>query len=480
MTIRAIALLSAAIIVGACTEPDQQVESPTTPVIIYLVDTLRADRIGVYGYKRRSTSPNIDALAAQSVVFERAYAPAPWTMPSVASLNTSRFACEHGVTSVRKKLNSSIIPLPEKLLNIGYYTGSLYFNPMIGPYSGFDRGYDEYIRGAGTTNRLTDELPAFLDHAGDRPFFLNVHTMEPHDVYWTPYSYVQTFGHISPDVKTTLETSLREFNAASLTDFLAERPPGTTDTTAVQSEALMRLDAHREEFDLLYDASVLWADHNAGEVIEELKQRGVWDKSIFIFLADHGEELGERGGWFHGHSVYEEVVRVPLLIHFPGDQYAGLRISSPVSLVDLLPTILDYLKQPGLCKDCRGRSVLPMINDSGSTPPHTVVIPSLRLNEPFYYLPWRESRGNVNVVVLQDAWKGIWNDDLENLELYDLDSDPGERVDLSRENVALTRQMTEAARQWLGNCRQVEQMPEETEELDEATKEQLRAVGYFD
>jgi arylsulfatase A-like enzyme len=480
MTIRIIALLSATIFIGACSEPNPPLEKPKIPIVIYLVDTLRADRIGVYGYEERATSPNLDALSAQSVLFERAYAPAPWTMPSVASLLTSRFACEHGVTSVRKKLNASIVPLPETLLEMGYYTGSFYFNPMIGPYSGFNRGYEEYIRGVETTNNVLEEAQEFLAHAGDQPVFMNIHTMEPHDVYWTPYSFVQTFGHVSLDSRTAIETSLREFNAASLTDFIAQRPHGTTDTLDAQTDALAALDEHREEFNLLYDASVLWADKNAGDVIDFLKQEGLWDKAIFIFLSDHGEELGERGGWFHGHSVYEEIVRVPLMIHFPGDEYAGTQISAPVSLVDILPTIFEYIDRPELCDDCRGTSLLPMLHEPGDGNSRPIVVPSLRLNEPFYYRPWLQSRGDVNVVVLQDSWKGIWNADLESLELYDLGADPAERLDKSQENPEQSMQMAEAAREWLKNCDLAEQVPENTEELDEETKDQLRALGYFD
>jgi len=370
--------------------------------------------------------------------------------------------------------------LPEKLLGIGYYTGSLYFNPMVGPYSGFNRGYKEYVLGVDKTNSFVDEAPKFLSHAGDQPFFLSLHTMETHDPYWTPYPVIQTFGHISADTKSIMGSTMRDFNSASLRDFLAQQSPGTTDSTDFQTKAMATLDELKDEFNLLYDASVLWADQNASDIIEMLKQQGIWDKSIFIFLSDHGEEIGERGGWFHGQSVYEELLRVPLLIHFPGDEYAGLRVPTAVSLVDLMPTIFDYLNRPELCEECRGKSLLSILGDPGNSDSHPLVIPSLRLNEPFYYRPWLESRGNVNVVVLEGAWKGIWNDDLQTLELYDLRSDPDERLDRSKENADLTGQMIETARQWLENCERLEQQPEVTPELDEETKRQLRAVGYFD
>jgi len=454
---RAAGFLALALVVGSCA--DREPAAPDVPIIIYLVDTLRADRLGVYGYSDRSTSPQLDKLAAESVVFEQAYAPAPWTTPSVVSLLTSTFACEHGLVTPRQRLNVSLVPLAERLADIGYYTGAFFNNPMIRASTGLDRGYAEFVKGDDTSNDWLAEMRQFLVNTDGRPGFAYLHTMEPHDVYWTPYPFIQKFGFVDMDTRKRIQTAMRRFNKANQADFLARKPVGTTINTEVQTDAMYELELLTETFNILYDASVLWADQNVGNIIALLKEQGVWDKSIFIFLSDHGEEIGDRGGWFHGQSVYEELARVPLLIHFPNGEFSGQRLTAPVSLVDVMPTILDYLGESDRCEECRGNSVLPLLRDSGSVNETGAVIPAIRINRAAYYRPWREGRGDVNVVVRQGQWKGIWNDDLQTLELYDLGKDPGEKSDLSESNGKLARQTGQIAWQWLENCRRHEQIP---------------------
>jgi len=475
---KVIVWLAAAFVATACNDGGKGVQD--VPVIIYLVDTLRADRLGFYGYDKRDTSPHLDALAAQSVVFEQAYAPAPWTIPSVMSLHTSTFACEHGVENTRQALNSSFLPLAEHLRTLGYYGGAFYSNPIIGSSTGLDRGFAEFVGDFVPTREWTGDVDALITNAGNRPVFLYLHTMEPHDAYWTPYSFIRLFGHVGIDTQKEIEKILRRYNKAGQVDFRARQPIGTADTTAEQAEAMAELDERRETYDLLYDAAVRWADQRIDDVIGVLKKRGVWDKAIFIFLADHGEEIGDHGGWYHGQSVYDELVRAPLLIHFPGDEYAGRRISTPVSLVDVMPTIFDFLNRPEQCEDCRGKSLLPLIRDPEDANRGEFEFTTVRYNVPFYFRPWAESRGRVNVVIRQDAWKGIWNDDLQFLELYNLSSDPRELQDLAGANRAMAERMGEAARTWLEACRQRERMPQDAPELDRATLERLEALGYFD
>jgi arylsulfatase A-like enzyme len=236
----------------------------------------------------------------------------------------------------------------------------------------------------------------------------------------------------------------------------------------------------QESIDILYDASVRWADANLGEVIAALKYSGVWDDAIFVFLSDHGEEMGEHGGWFHGQSVYEELAHVPLIIHFPRGEHGGQRISRPVSLVDLMPTIFDYIGEPGLCERCRGKSLMSLINGEYDIGDPDVAIPAMRHNDSFYYRPFKEKRGDLNVVVRRDQWKGIWNDELGAMELYDLTLDPGELSDLSVRQPQLVQGMSEKARNWLKICKNNAVEPERAEEMDEETRERLRALGYLD
>ena len=303
--------------------------------------------------------------------------------------------------------------------------------------------------------------------------------MELHDTYFTPYRFINRFGEINPETMAEYPDFIRDYARLRHVDWKLGNPLGTTDNSAEQRKMLDYFSSLQNPIELLYDAATLWADANVGDVIDILKQRGVWDQAIFIFLSDHGEELGEHGGWFHGQSTYEELAHVPLIIHFPGGEYAGQRITEPVSLVDVMPTILDYLGTLESCGGCRGNSLMPLVRKSGESPDTHVTIPSVRINRVNHYRPWKESRGDVNVVVRQDNWKGIWNDELQTLDLYDLVTDPKEQADVSLKHTELTAMLGEKARSWLKTCQSYAPPVEEIEEIDDETREKLRALGYF-
>ena len=319
------------------------------PVIIYLVDTLRADRLGIYGYPR-PTSPQIDALARDSVVFDQAYAPAPWTLPSVASLITSTFACEHRVFE-RKKLSPELLTLAERLTNAGYFTGGLYHNIWVGALLGLSRGYDEFLYRINDKEKWRTDFEGLVQQAGVRPFYLYLHSVEPHEPQESPWRFISRFGHVGIDDRKEFNRVFKLYNELRQVDWAAVESTGTTENTDQQDRLIASLESQRETIDILYDAAVLWADSNVGEIIDVLKRRGVWDEAIFIFLSDHGEEFGEHGGWNHGQSGYEELMRVPLIIHFPGNEFAGRRLGNLVSLVDIMPTIFDYIDRPELCEN---------------------------------------------------------------------------------------------------------------------------------
>jgi arylsulfatase A-like enzyme len=449
-----------------------------TPVIIYLVDTLRADRLGVYGYVSRPTSPVIDAMAADSVVFDEAYAPAPWTLSSVASLITSTYPCEHGVLTERHKLDPAQTTLTQRLVKVGYSAFGRYANLFVGPISGLDRGFEDFEQTTDDWANTGAHIEALLAKVapGD-PFYLYIHTVEPHDPFRIPTEDILKFGHVSIDERQVYGQANHDYLEAFHANWTAGEPLGTTDASQEIRQAAQVLEGMRETIDLLYDAAVLHADSNLGDLIDRLQRRGVWDKAIFIFLSDHGEEFDDHGGWFHEQSVYDELVRVPLVIHFPDGKFGGQRLRAPVSLVDIMPTIFDYLGRPELCEDCRGNSLMPRIQGAAVDTAQADVL-SMRDDHRMYEPSWAEGRGNRNVVVRRDQWKAIWNADTDSMELYSLDTDPGEQLDLSTEEPELTARFQHQAESWLEACRADSFSPEDNE-LDETTKEQLRALGYL-
>ncbi len=446
-------------------------------IVIFLIDTQRADRLGTYGYERRPTSPRMDALGREGVVFEQAYSPAPWTLPTVASLMTSTFPCEHRTLNDNDRLGESFDTLTSRLKRLGYTTLALYSNPYAGPKFGVARDYDEIKH-----SRHNDgpKVGPVLDRHPQTPFFLYIHNGEPHNPYEAPM-HTDGFPDVSQQIRTEIKTHAWAYRRLTRADFITSRSIGTTDNSDEQQREIVQLNALWNEYNELYDAAVRQADDYVGSVIDLLKERGVWDDTLFILLADHGEELSEHGGWLHDQSVYEELTRVPLIIHFPNEKYAGRRMQSVVSLVDVLPTILDYLREPSNTHEMRGVSLLPLLQ--GEIPDGAVdfVVPSMRLNNKKYFRPWKESRGDVNIVVRRGNWKGIWNVETKSLELYDLAEDPWEQDEISEENSQLALAMRVFARLWyLDNKRDPAERLQRPDEPDAETLRNLRSLGYVD
>jgi len=273
-------------------------------VIIYMVDTLRADHLGVYGYER-STTPKLDAFAREAVVFDRTWSTSSWTRPAIASLLTGLAPSGHGATTRATGLDPSAVLLAERLHALGHHTAAFVTNPNVLPVWGFDRGFDafydiESVARSARADRVNEvvfeHLAGLKDEEGGQPLFLYIHTRDPHD----PYD-----------------------------------PPPPFDT---------RFDG--DPLVAAYDGEIAFNDDQFGRLLDFLKQRGIYDESIIVFVSDHGEELNERGKLGHGHSLHEELVRVPLVVKLPGGELGGSRIASPATLVDLVPTLLARLGVP--------------------------------------------------------------------------------------------------------------------------------------
>ena len=305
------------------------------PVVLFVIDTLRADRVGAYGYERRTT-PRLDALAAEGVVFEQAYAPAPWTLPSVVSLMTSTFPCEHGVVVDGQQLNPARATLAERLRDAGWSTGSLHANAYAGRASGLERGFGHSELLPHADGEAVD---AWLDSIPGGPFFLYLHNVEPHDAYVASTDMVARFGAVTPGDRSRINRLLRSYRQLTRVDFDAGRAPGTTDNSAEQRSIMTQIRSLSGKLGILYDADVRLADVRLGSVVDALQARGMWDEVLFIVTSDHGEEFSEHGGFQHDQSVYEELIRVPLVIRFPGGEFGGTRVAGAASLVDVLPTL---------------------------------------------------------------------------------------------------------------------------------------------
>ena len=355
-------LLAALLAVGSlalgCDAP--QPASPARPGLLLLltVDTLRADALAAYG-GASSLTPNLDALAAQSLVFELAYAPTPFTLPSLAALHTGRYPVELGLATNLSLLPDGTPTIASALTERGWKTAGVVSNVVLRDRVDLARGFEIYddtmvqeevIRrwperiAADTTDAALEviELWQADPQTADHPLFLWVHYQDPHGPYTPPPGWRERF-------KAGAEAQLGPLE-------LPEDPSslGEGGIPAYQ----MVDDRHEASFYRAgYEAEVAYMDAELGRLIGALEERGLYDDAFVVFAADHGEAMGEHDYWFaHGHHVTDELVRVPLLIRPPGA--APGRRGDVASLVDLRPTLLAALTGESPTDGARGRNLL--------------------------------------------------------------------------------------------------------------------------
>ena len=318
-------------------------------VVIYLVDTLRADHTTPYGYAR-DTTPELAKFARDSVVFDTAIAQASWTKPSVASLFTSLLPGRHRAVQLRDPLDPGHVTVAEMLQARGYATGAAIANSVI--YSAgvnFDQGFDFFCGLHGANDRpskvveaagVVDSALRWLDERPGFPSFLYAHTMDPHVPYTPPPPFDMKYEpHPAPD------------HPASDPRFDYREP----------------LD--RDRFIAQYDGEIAYGDQEFGRFIRGLKERGLYDRALIFFLGDHGEEFQDHGQWLHGRSVFDELIRIPLIVKFPGQRDAGRRIAQQVQEVDVLPTILENEGLPvPVPPVIEGRPMQPVIRGGAPEP----------------------------------------------------------------------------------------------------------------
>ena len=313
-------LVLAWMLLGACGDAGEPHRPPN--VLVFLVDTTRADHLSAYGYER-ATSPSVERLAAGGVLFERAFAPSSWTRASTASLLTGLDPVHHGARSRDQRVAPEATLLAEHLAGAGYQCAAIVTNPHVTALWGFDRGCATFEDvGASTESWQDADANVVLEHvvrrldelaADPRPFFLYVHTIDPHGPNTPPAPYDRLF---TSDPRPAPDPG--------------ELLPGTPTTELDNLRAL-------------YDAEIRFADQAFGRLLDELERRGLFEDTLIVFTSDHGEEHLEHGRGGHGQQLFQELVRVPLVIKFPRGRWAGRRPSARASLLDVVPTILAAL-----------------------------------------------------------------------------------------------------------------------------------------
>ena len=331
-------------------------EPPPESVVLVVVDTLRADHLGLYGH-HRPTSPELDRWADGAAIFEHGFSASPWTLPSMATMLTGQLPSRHRAGTFDhelsppkrfQRLDPRLPTLPELLTEAGFSTWASMNNAFLHPRFGLDRGFDTYdfepcnracVRRA---DKVVDSALAWLDVPREQPFFMLLHMFDPHLDYDPP---AETAGLFSTGVKQT-------------------GAPRILDLKEIRGY-LRRGEAFDWSYlEALYDEEIVFVDRQLGRFFGELERRGLDRDTLVIVTSDHGEEFFDHDRFEHGHSLYNELLRVPFLVRGPGVR-AG-RLDSPMTLADLLPTVLELLgREPPA--ELHGRSLAPLLG-GGSGP----------------------------------------------------------------------------------------------------------------
>ena len=341
MEVRWARLVAAALVVAAIscggdleTHERSRPVPPDKPIILIVVDTLRADHLGLYGY-RRPTSPVLDHWASEGRVYDNAFATAPWTLPSFGSLYTGRWPLIHraGLSETNDDLDTivpsamtTVVPTVAEILSSrGFETMAVLNNPFLDPSFGTARGFDvfDYVPGNNRDIRRADAVVRraleLVDNKGGRPFFLVVHLFDPHLDYDAPAPFR---GSFSDFYESQFTLPFSELRGVRENDY----------ALSVNDRAFISA---------AYDEEVAFVDRELGKLRDGLAERGLLDKSLVILTSDHGEEFFEHGGFEHGHAMWQELLHVPFVIWGP-DIVPG-RDSGPVSLVDVAPTVFEWV-----------------------------------------------------------------------------------------------------------------------------------------
>jgi arylsulfatase A-like enzyme len=428
--------------------------SPVSPrpveppdIVVILIDTLRADHLGCYGYQK-ATTPNLDALASDATLFENAVAQSSWTRPSVTSIMTGLTPRAHQTNARDDALPAGVETLAQRLAGRGYETAGFVTNTNVASLFGFDRGFGTYELlldrdprlGYARADALVARALEFLSRRkSDAPLFLYLHATDPHD----PYSF-------SPSEGEGIGT-MPFMKALEAGDIEIASRPGL-----------------REELIARYDREIRFVDKEIGRFLQFLKERGRYDDALVVVVSDHGEEFDEHGWWRHGKTLYQEQLHVPLLVKWPGGAFAGKRVSATAQHIDLLPTLLDISGQAPSQDEggLPGRSLWRVAAGEAADAP-AVARSYLRL----------DGREVESVTVGGQKLVRYFTYDREKpaFELFDLRSDPSEKTNRAGEEFGKGVDFLRGLLRLPPRGPEVSRAPVH---LDEETERRLRALGY--
>lgn len=433
--------------------------------ILIVIDTLRADRVGFMGADR-PTSPRVDQLARDGTSFSRAYANSPWTVPSTATILTSLYPSEHGaevIGDVRnladtppRQIHAAVRSIGEILQESEFRCGLFSANPYL--FGRFKDGYDTSFVERQSATTITDLALEYIESVHNDRFFVHIQYMDLHPPIEPPAPYFDLFP--------TPEAGPRDERHKEWA-FSRGRDLTTDDFVDFRDNKLA-----------LYDGALRYIDNEIGRLVDTLDSLEILEDTLIVVTSDHGEEFwdhaeleaslgGDPRGYYgigHGHSLFEELLRVPLLFFGPGAS-SGLTVDDPTSLLDLAPTMLGLLNVR-IPEQMLGKNHRSVVGGGEMT---TSVSTPIYAESPAY--------GPNAWCLIEGGWKVIVRDDGVRL-LYDLTSDPRETHDLASDNLEFERKMQDRLDSFRSTLAPIE--PTDAVDIDGRTEEQLRSLGYIE
>ncbi len=436
---------------GGCGK--KQADIRPTNIILISIDTLRADHLGCYGYQR-PTSPTLDKLASQGLLFEDVTATSPWTLPSHGSMLTGLYPNRHGLKSLDKYLPTDVVTLADVLKEHDFSTATVVNSIYLSRKWGLDRGFDDFtyveeIPDLWMPSEVEHHTVKWLSKNSSQPFFLFLHYYDVHSDYSSTLRYEKQFVRPYKGVAdgTTVQLSLFRKNLVSLNQ--------------VDAEHLIDL----------YDASIRQLDDGIARLLKLLETRGLLDNSLIIVTSDHGEEFLDHGGVLHSQTQYQELIHIPLIMRGPGLGQPK-RLSNIISLVDVMPTVLSLLgiaipySMDGidLCRlweksDTQlGRRYIFAEGSKESVVPQEYDV-----------------KHDIKRAVRHPRYKLHYNKLTKEKRLFDLQNDPKEKIDIVSKHTPLVDSMFAQLKSFMGISKAGSSLPPLTPE--EINK--LKSLGYL-
>lgn len=461
-------------------------------IILISIDTLRADHLSCYGYKRLTT-PNLDHLAEEGVLFTNAYSTAVWTPPAHASMLTGLYPKDHGVVH-QNSLRNEVPTIATLLRNHGYQTAGFANNSQVGELVGLNQGFDDFYEvwrglskkqilkrliyhskriggyiddGASLTNKLVFN---WLDKRWneDKPFYLFIHYIEAHNPLKAPKPFKYKF--LTKDIREQVD--------------MAKIWKVANNPLICLTDELKLNETEIEALHCLYDEEINYVDSKIGELTDFLVQKKLINKTILIITADHGEHFGEHGFYSHIASLYEPVVHIPFILRYPSEISSHSRSHQLVQHIDLMPTILEVV---GVYEEGKlsltGRNLLDCLNGEEDS---RILFAEWEGRIPYFI---RDRLKNVkDHPLIERLKKPLWMarsgnfkliaDDQGHYQLYNLKRDPDEKNNLCRQDSTLFQHLKQALDDWLKE--KADAGPSQTYDYeDEILKKHLKELGYL-